>query len=165
MKTLILLLILSCSTLLVQASAWADSIQTFALQQPQGLAPSFQNASNVLLGNGTPLLSPTLITPYLTGNYLAFATTFAPQNGPMELTLTIAGVVYSTGAFVNGVASCVSSFALPRTFYRPVDGVLTVRIGEVSESYGFQFIDPVPEPSTWAMLLTGIAMITRRVMQ
>ncbi len=155
MKTLILLLILSCS-------AWADSIQTFALQQPQGLAPSFQNQTNVLLGVGTPLLGPTLVTHYLTGNYLAFATLLGTASGPMELTLTIGGITYSTGALLNSAASCVNSFALPRNFYHPTAAVLTVNFNGEMETYGFKFVDPVPEPATLTLVGIGLCLVARR---
>lgn len=139
--------------------AHGDSIgPVFALQQSQGLAPSYLSQTNIQL-TGNPLLSPTLVTHYLTGNYLAFLTTFQPMTGPMEVTLTIQGVTYTTGAFVRDLDNCINSFVLPRTFYHPKDGVLTIHIGDESESFAFRFVDPVPEPETWTLILIGSVLI------
>ena len=148
------------AVLILAVAAHADSIgPVFALQQASGLAPSYRSSSNVQLGNGVPLLQPTLVTHYLTGNYLAFVTSLTPAIGTMEVTLTIAGVTYATGAFVHGVDQCVNSFVLPRTFYHPVDGVLTISYDGDSRSYDLRFVDPVPEPSTWALMLTGLGLV------
>ena len=153
MKTLLTILMLA-------GLVHADSIgPVFALQQPKGLAPSYLSSSNVQLGLGVPLLEPTLITPYLTGNYLAFVTALAPLDAPMEVSLTIGGITYSTGALIHGVDQCVNSFALPRTFYHPVDGVLVINFAGDNHSYDFQFVDPVPEPGTWLLMLSGLMLM------
>jgi hypothetical protein len=148
--------------LLLTLPAWANSFgPTLALQQPAGLAPGYLNVSNVPL-TGTPLLAPTLITPYLTGNYLGFVSLFDNASGRLDAQLTIGGVVYSTGALLNNVSSSIESFVLPRTFYHPTAATLSLCLNGECEEHRFMFADPVPEPGTWLLVGTGCVFCFRR---
>lgn len=153
MKTLLTILILA-------TLAHANSIgPVFALQQPASTAPSYANSTNVELGNGIPLVTTTLLKPgwFALGTpaYLAFFTAFPAADGQLVMTLTLGGVTYATGATLADADSCVSSFVLPRGFYHPYPATLTVTMDGESREYEFEFVEPVPEPSTLALMLAG----------
>jgi len=140
--------------LMIAVPSFADSISfsTVALQN--------NGTVSVALGPGLdPLLTA---TPVLT-----FLTSFGPiGTATFSSTLDLAGQHFTFGPFTDlcvDPTGCgeVFGWAVPVS-YHLISGTLTVTLNGVTETYDFRYQSPVPEPTTMALIGTGMMAIVWR---
>lgn len=146
-----LVLVIAVVVLMGTLPSFADSFSTVALQN--------NGFVSVTLGPGLdPLLNPTT-----SPSQLSFITSFGPIGAvTFSSTLDIAGQQFTFGPIsltCTNPSGCGELFGwtLPLSS-RPINGILTVNLNGVTQTYDFRYQTPVPEPST--MLLTGSGLMT-----
>jgi len=140
------------SVLMIAIPSFADSISFSTV--------ALQNNGAVALGPG---LDPLLVT----SSVLTFLTSFGPiGTATFSSSLDLAGQHFTFGPFTD---LCVDPTGCGEVFgwvvpvsYRPINGTLTVNLNGVTETYDFRYQSPVPEPTTIALIGTGIMAIVWR---
>jgi len=149
MKRLMLVIVLMIAVL----PSFADSISFSTV--------ALQNNGAVAMGPG---LDPLLMA---TSSVLTFLTSFGPIGTvTFSSTLDLAGQHFTFGPFTDlcvDPTGCgeVFGWAVPVS-YQPINGTLTVNLNGVTETYDFRYQSPVPEPTTMALIGTGIMAIVWR---
>lgn len=130
------------------------SLACFADSVPYALQPT----GSVSLSSN-PMLSPTLSPGSGFGNVMVIGIPLNPINSDVTFTLTIGNFSQTFTIPVNLPTGGIEliSFSAPLGIYHATGGTFSFSDGfNDGGTYGFSFADPVPEPGTWALMLTGI---------
>lgn len=139
---------------LLTIPCWADSIP-YVVQSNGSAQVSLQ---------GSPTVGISYDLAYcvnrLGGAYLEFGMVSLPS-GQGTMSLTVDGHTQTVPLLSNG-GSLDQGFNIPRDLWKPTPVTLTIDMNGQMESYTFNVVDPVPEPSTLVLSALGLGGILWR---